>query len=459
MIKAGISDQCVLARARLIDAMTGATEFLNSGQHGPRSGMEADTVPDAAEGQAQLAELETAALGVALTLGLPDPRTSSQLVREIFTQVHLDDGAAVSLALSRLSEQGIGDGQDYLSRVVNGFLGNALWDWNATHRQEQPSDQAPTSDAVSEDPDDEEFITWADVAVVPLPDQAPSWRLLADGSNWLSIRTNPVRGFRISIATSDRWCIEERHFVAPEDDDSWGEVNSIDRLGGIVCFVDKVEPEGQWVVSPPALLIERIYSEEDNLIGLRTLCDLSLEPRKIDDVPFPLDVELLKSTSNVVGGMLRRTLLNLWSLDVLCPRCGDLGDGQVNLGEGVLEGRYRCPTCRNQWPEQVPSGVMGDEGRHDWLGWWVAPIRETLAPLVQEGWVPDPFTLNWDWDSGATLTTTYRRGNDVIELTAFPEEMMMTLLGPVELGPEGQEMAMNDGPRVTCIVLEELLLA
>lgn len=484
MLGAGVCDELVLARAQLLGVL--ARLDLN-GRAWESSPLDQDSDPmdvghisdigtsaldryrrvQAASGL--LADLNNAGVRLAAVCGSPAPTPCGALIERAATLLGLGYPQDAAREVARLVQPEFADPGQVLARLVGGAFG--VWERDhdmivelaATPRPAGIDLERGVSPNLSGGPTHGEaegevqVYTWPEIGATMLPEQAPSWAALTGRIDWVTVRVGPIAAWRSPIVGSERWEVEERHFVPPESDDDREALDAIDQIGGTVCFIDGSEPDGTLYLSPPSLLVGRGVDADTGNHVLVTVRDLRLQPVAIDDVPFPLDAALLERTATMVGGLLRRTLLSIWSLDYSCPKCGDLGSGRVRLGEGYLVGQYTCRVCRHQWPEQVPTDVMADPDNTGSLAWWTYPVTTTLMPLASARWVPGPFEVTWDWDNGVQMKTTYRRSGEAIEVTVDPEGMVMTLIGPLGLGPKGVQLPITAGPAVARQALVEVL--
>lgn len=300
-------------------------------------------------------------------------------------------------------------------------------------------------------------VTWSDLGIAPLPEHAPSWRLVSDLRQWLVVRGAVVGATWAPIAGSKRWRIHEHFFRIPESGEDLEGMSSSDQPGALMCFVDRPEPGEPPEVSAPGFVLATALHEDEGLISVTTLADGTLLPVPVMSLPFPVDVALLEARHTVVAGLVRRTLMGRWSLDVLCPRCADLGRDAVSDDGTTPEGVLRCGRCHHTWPEEARPGTMEDAEADEALGWWSVPVAKTLNCLTRADWRPDPFVISWEWDDGAQLSTHYRLGRRAIKVTLDAETMVLTLLGPLELGPEGISFPTHLGPNHARKVLAPVL--
>lgn len=319
------------------------------------------------------------------------------------------------------------------------------------------SQSHPGSSTAETDTDDFDVFLWGDggLRMRRLAEHAPAWSPLQTMEHRLYLRRGAAHHAAARMEYSQRWFVAQREARRPVDED--GDPLEDFRLqrGDVVCFIEDLDDHGCYV-SPPALVVAVQDSDDPGGEEIITLLDDKLPLVCIDEVPFPLDVEAMRGEWGVVTGRVRRAFLNLWGLDVVCPRCSAISDSKVKSGDGYQAGQYKCRACHHRWPEDVEPGVMAEPEVHAQFAHWTLPVTDSLAPLVEAGWVFDPFDLAWDWDHGVSLTSRLSRGDEVIELGYDPQTDYAHVLGPIDFGPGGVLLDMGAGPADTRIALAEV---
>ena len=156
--------------------------------------------------------------------------------------------------------------------------------------------------------------------------------------------------------------------------------------GDLIVWVGPDERGGKAQAWPVSLVLNASRKSK----GRQVISALAFDDHEaivVDDRPANLR-QLLESPA-LVSGAGRGRLLDLWSLDVLCPKCGGLGSaisyglplppgmredvvvlepwdaGYATASGGCVIGqeRYSCGRCGQPWPSE-PAGLPGSD-----IGW------------------------------------------------------------------------------------------
>jgi hypothetical protein len=143
--------------------------------------------------------------------------------------------------------------------------------------------------------------------------------------------------------------------------------------GDVVVWVGRDDEDATDVVWPPSLVV-RAGARRQGRQRVSSLTFTDHEAMSVADLPDHLGDAV--GQGGVVPSPVRRALLDLWSLDVLCPECGDLGvpihwgmplpseytdrlapqephdrgPARVLGGCVVSDELHYCPRCEHRWP-------------------------------------------------------------------------------------------------------------
>jgi hypothetical protein len=143
--------------------------------------------------------------------------------------------------------------------------------------------------------------------------------------------------------------------------------------GDVVVWVGREDEDDTELVWPPSLVV-RAGARRQGRQRVSTLTFTDHTPLPPGDLPDHLGEAVARG--GVVSSPVRGALLDLWSLDVLCPQCGDLGvpivwgfplqsdvtdppaphgphdrgPAQVLGGCVVSDELHHCPRCGHGWP-------------------------------------------------------------------------------------------------------------
>ena len=171
-----------------------------------------------------------------------------------------------------------------------------------------------------------------------LPDTAPADVLAQLGNGVLKPRVSSALRDVRSIGT--RWAVA-RVWVY-----EYALFRSEYRRDGLRCG-DAVLLADGGILHPPALVLDLdpgswTWSEDDDLLVEATvLLDRSHEPVELWTLPRVL-LEAATWSTGAVRAEMRGCLLDLWGLDLTCPRCAGRG-GAIQFGMRAARRRRRIP--------------------------------------------------------------------------------------------------------------------
>jgi hypothetical protein len=224
-------------------------------------------------------------------------------------------------------------------------------------------------------------------------------------------------------------------------------------LGDAVLLAD-VERN---ILHPPGLVVGLdpgpwTWAEDQNLlVEVTVLLDRSHAPLELSELP-PALYEHATWSPGAARAEMRGCLLDLWGLDLTCPRCGGRGgriafgmqpepqpaskpDEAPILGGCVIEPFmhvYACRYCRTGWggaprfadPALLDLAVSGGVVRRENLrdGWstpvqlrWLNTLLDGVEDLLRE-WSPFRMFTEFDSRYGRTVGIDLERGEDALEL-------------------------------------------
>ena len=216
------------------------------------------------------------------------------------------------------------------------------------------------------------------------------------------------------------------------------------------------------ILHPPALVLDLdpgswTWSEDDDLLVEATvLLDRSHEPVELWTLPRVL-LEAATWSTGAVRAEMRGCLLDLWGLDLTCPRCAGRGgaiqfgmrgrppsasnpDEEPILGGCVIEPfmhRYTCRFCHTQWggaprfadPVLLDlarsGGVLRDEeiradGSTPMALRWLNTLFDGVEDLLDQ-WQPYRLFTEFDSRYGRTVGVDLQCGDDALELEYKPD--------------------------------------
>ena len=216
------------------------------------------------------------------------------------------------------------------------------------------------------------------------------------------------------------------------------------------------------ILHPPALVLDLdpaswTWSEDDDLLVEATvLLDRSHDPVELWTLPRVL-LEAATWSTGAVRAEMRGCLLDLWGLDLTCPRCAGRGgaiqfgmmgrppaasnpDEEPILGGCVIEPfmhRYTCRYCHTQWggaprfadPVLLDlarsGGVLRDEeirtdGSTPMALRWLNTLFDGVEDLLDQ-WQPYRLFTEFDSRYGRTVGVDLQCGDDALELEYKPD--------------------------------------
>ena len=304
----------------------------------------------------------------------------------------------------------------------------------------------PSDDFDEDNERDWSVFRWHEIETDPIPENAPSWRIFPFVNSPLSIRAQVSEQTFITIAGSDRWFLVSRRVERLFDES--GEVADFSELypNEIVCFYEEND-SGDKYLAPPGRVVMTAEADDGGAQMVLTLHDHMFDGIIIDYLPYPLDAICTSNGASVILGPAQQEFVRLWGLDVFCPEC-------TAVGVRKRKGKYKCPNCKVIWPRPVSPQVMADPDNHHHFASWTLPIERVLQCLAKAGWQRSPFEVSWKWGQGVHLATTYRRGDEVIELDFDPTGVILDLTGPNRFR-ESVCLDIREAPSVCAQLLDE----
>jgi len=277
--------------------------------------------------------------------------------------------------------------------------------------------------------------TWADFQLFKVAEDAPAHQPINSAFDAVIIRGGVKAGMHMDIQGSHRWSFVQR-FIEPVVDDE-GDANEFfcPKEGQVVIWREHYTEDGPMFLSPPSLVVFSSFIEEEGEHVVTCLTDNSLSSVAIEDVPFPLDAVAMRQAYWPVCGWVRKFLLDLWPLNVDCPRCGDIARLNFTREWGMGQDTHSwCLKCRSAWVQHSGIQLMADMRNFSHLSHWALHLILALKPLADAGWAREPAEVEWTWEQGLLLTLRYTRRDEMIIAYYDPDDYQIALLGPVEFG-------------------------
>lgn len=316
---------------------------------------------------------------------------------------------------------------------------------------------------------------WAKAALHPLPDSAPG--------DALPLMRNGLLKPRKSSGLTGLQELGQRWALARVSVEEMGLYRGEGARGGLlvgdaVLLVDVVHD----VLHPPALVLGLdpepwAWEEHENVVVEATvLLDRSHEALRLSELE-PRLVEQVTFGTGAARGEMRSCLLDLWGLDLTCPRCAGRGgriqyglvgrpeeesnpDDEPALGGCVIEPfmhSYACRYCGALWggaprfgdPDLLDLAVQGDLVSADLTGdSWSTPVQLRWLNTLLDGiedlltvWEIRRFFTDFDSHYGRTVGVDLQRGGDSLELEYNPNGGRISVW---DLGIDG-----SDGPHIS----------